>query len=68
MLISFCNEEYMVNSHKGTICQTIRVEPVKKLFLRKKKKIEKTYSTLGGAVSCMGMLNTDKKKVQNIFK
>jgi hypothetical protein len=48
--------------------KTVRVVPEKALFAKKKKKIEKTYSTLGGAVSCIGMLDTDKKDVRRIFK
>jgi hypothetical protein len=38
------------------------------LFAKKKKKVEKTYSTLGGAVSCVGMLDTDKRNVRKIFR
>ncbi|XP_053403458.1 uncharacterized protein LOC123556064 [Mercenaria mercenaria] len=61
-------EEYLSSSRKGSMCKTMRVVPVKALFAKKKKKIERTYSTLGGAVSCVGMLDTDKKVVRRIFR
>lgn len=51
----------------ATWCKTIRTVPVKGIFAGKKKKLEKTYSTLGGAVSCAGMLDTSAKKVKRIF-
>lgn len=50
------------------MCKTMRVVPVKALFSKKKKKIERTYTTLGGAVSCIGMLDTEKKDVRAVFR
>ena len=41
---------------------------VKAVFKRKVKQIEKTYRTLGGAVSCVGGLDTSKKVVRQAFK
>ncbi|XP_060573771.1 uncharacterized protein LOC132731583 isoform X3 [Ruditapes philippinarum] len=61
-------EDYLVKSRRGNMCKTMRIVPVKALFAKKKKKVEKTYSTLGGAVSCVGMLDTDKRNVKRIFR
>ena len=47
---------------------TIKVVSVKSLLMKKNKTIERTYSTLGGAVSCIGMLDTDRKDVKNLFR
>lgn len=38
------------------------------LFAKKNKKIERTYNTLGGAVSCVGMLDTSKSEVKKLFR
>jgi len=42
--------------------------PVRTIFAKKKGKIERTYSTLGGAVSCVGMLDTSRKEVKRLFR
>ena len=68
MINTLYPSDYLVRSRRGNMCKTMRVVPVKALFTNRKKKIEKTYSTLGGAVSCVGMLDTDKKNVRKIFK
>lgn len=47
---------------------TIKVVPVKKLFAKKSKKLERTYHTLGGAVSCIGMLDTGKSEIKKVFR
>ena len=62
--------EFLSNSKgKSKVLQTVKLMPVKGIFARKKKgKVERTYTTLGGAVSCIGMLDTSKKDVRKIFK
>ncbi|KAL4220339.1 hypothetical protein ACF0H5_020746 [Mactra antiquata] len=61
-------EEGLLSNRRTNLCKTMKVVPVKAIFTKRKKKIERTYSTLGGAVSCIGMLDTDKKQVRNIFR
>lgn len=60
--------ECLVSNRRGNLCKTMKIVPVKALFAKRKKKIEKTYSTIGGAVCCIGILDTDKKAVRNIFR
>ncbi|XP_060573774.1 uncharacterized protein LOC132731586 [Ruditapes philippinarum] len=61
-------EEYFVRSRGGNMCKVMCKVPVKALFPRKKTKVEKTYSTLGCAVSCLGMLDTYMRNARRIFR
>ncbi|KAH3815199.1 uncharacterized protein LOC127834477 [Dreissena polymorpha] len=53
---------------RTTILRTIHELTGKKMFGKKRGTIERTYSTLGGAVSCIGLLDTNDKEVRDLFK
>ncbi|WAR28800.1 DUSTY-like protein [Mya arenaria] len=62
-------EKFLADSKgKAMMLKTVKLMPVKGIFAKKKGKVERTYSTMGGAVSCIGMLDTGKKNVRKLFK
>ncbi|WAR31630.1 STY13-like protein [Mya arenaria] len=62
-------EKFLTDSnHTNPMMKTIKVVPVKGIFSKKKGKMERTYNTLGGAISCIGMLDTGDKRVKKLFK
>ncbi|WAR28741.1 DUSTY-like protein [Mya arenaria] len=62
-------EKFLADSKgKAMMLKTVKLMPVKGIFAKKKGKVERTYSTMGGAVSCVGMLDTGKKNVRKLFK
>lgn len=62
-------EEQILGNRSGFITKTLRPAPIKGWWNKKKNpKVELTYKTLGGAVSCAGMLDTNKKDVRSIFR
>ncbi|KAH3807984.1 hypothetical protein DPMN_136332 [Dreissena polymorpha] len=61
-------EKFLTHSKGQTrMMQTVKVMPVRGIFGKKTGKVERTYSTLGGAVSCIGMLDTNNKEVRKLF-
>ncbi|XP_052218925.1 uncharacterized protein LOC127836366 isoform X4 [Dreissena polymorpha] len=62
-------EKFLTHSKGQTrMMQTVKVMPVRGIFGKKTGKVERTYSTLGGAVSCIGMLDTNNKEVRELFR
>lgn len=62
-------EDSMYKSrNRDVLGRTFVSMSVKSIFKHKTNQIEKTYRTLGGAVSCVGGLDTSKKNVRKAFK
>ncbi|XP_052782683.1 uncharacterized protein LOC128218949 [Mya arenaria] len=56
------------NKGKAMMMKTVKRMTPKGIFGIKKGKVERTYNTMGGAVSCIGMLDTGNKNIRKLFK